>query len=229
LNGAMGAVYDEIADWYEHEFLGTQDARASDPLEIDHCLRALLGPGSGVCLEVGCGTGVHAATVRELGWTPVGVDVSAGMLRHARGRLAIARADAQRLPLRDESLPAVIAVMAHTDMPGYLAVVREAARVLRPGGALVHVGVHPCFCGGFADRSDPQAVVIRPGYLDGHWTKASWTDKGVRDKVGAAHFPLPSLLHAFTGAGLTLDRFAEGGSPSPQVLAIRARKPAAPQ
>jgi hypothetical protein len=50
----------------------------------------------------------------------------------------------------------------------------------------------------------------------------------VRDKVGAAHFPLPSLLHAFTSAGLALDRFAEGGTPSPQVLAIRARKPAAP-
>jgi hypothetical protein len=116
--------------------------------------------------------------------------------------------------------------MVHTDMPGYQAVVREAARVLRPGGALVHVGVHPCFCGGFADRSDPQAVVIGPGYLDRHWTKASWTDRGVRDKVGATHFPLPALLHAFTCAGLTLDRFAEGGTPSPQVFAIRASKPA---
>jgi SAM-dependent methyltransferase len=224
----MRAVYDEIADWYEHEFLGTQDTRAADPLGIDHCLRALLGAGRGICLELGCGTGVHAATVRELGWTPVGVDVSAGMLRHARGRLAIARADARRLPFRDESVPVVISVMAHTDMPGYLAVVNEAARVLRPGGALVHVGVHPCFCGGFADRSNPQAVVIRPGYRDGHWTKASWTGNGVRDKVGAAHFPLPRLLHAFTDAGLALDRFAEGGTPTPQVLAIRARKPVAP-
>jgi hypothetical protein len=82
--------------------------------------------------------------------------------------------------------------------------------------------------GGFADRSDPRAVVIRPGYLDSHWTKASWTDKGVRDKVGATHFPLPTLLHGFTTAGLTLDGFAEGGTPSPQVLAIRAGKPVAP-
>jgi hypothetical protein len=72
-------------------------------------------------------------------------------------------------------------------------------------------------------------VVIRPGYLDGHWTKESWTDKGVRDKVGATHYPLPSLLNAFTDAGLTLDRFAEGGRPSPQVLAVRASKPGHPR
>jgi hypothetical protein len=50
----------------------------------------------------------------------------------------------------------------------------------------------------------------------------------VRDKVGAAHFPLPRLLGTFTDAGLTLDRFTEGGTPTPVVLAIRARKPAAP-
>jgi SAM-dependent methyltransferase len=222
----MGAVYDAIADWYENEFLGTQDVQAADPLGIERCLRDLLGTGSGACLEVGCGTGAHAATVRALGWTPVGVDVSAGMLGYARGRLAVIRADAERLPFRDASLPAVISVMVHTDMPGYLAVVREAARVLRPGGALVHVGVHPCFCGGFADWTDKQAIVIRPGYNDRHWTKASWTDKGVRDKVGATHFPLPQLLHGFTEAGLVLDRFAEGGTPAPQVLAIRSTKPA---
>lgn len=221
----MEAAYDEIADWYERDFIGRQDARAGDPLGIGHCLRALLGEGTGTCLEIGCGTGVHAATVRELGRTPVGVDISAGMLRHARGRLAVARADAGRLPVRDESLPAVISVMAHTDMPAYPAVLREVARILRPAGVFVHVGVHPCFCGGFADWTDRQAVVIRPGYRDGHWTKASWTDKGVRDKVGATHFPLPDLLNTLTRTGLALERFAEGGSPTPQVLAFLARKP----
>jgi SAM-dependent methyltransferase len=225
---APTAAYDEISDWYEEEFLGGRHGevgtRDTDSLGIDRALRDLLGPGSGICLEIGCGTGVHAALVRSLGWTPLGVDLSAGMLRHARPRLSIARADAERLPIRDGSVPAALTVMAHTDMSAYPAVLAEVARVLQPGGLFVHVGVHPCFCGGFADRSDPGAVVIRPGYLDGHWTKASWTDQGVHDKVGATHFPLPELMHAFPDAGLILERFAEGGHPIPVVLAIRAHK-----
>jgi SAM-dependent methyltransferase len=225
---APAAAYDEIADWYEQEFLGGQGTgartRDGNPLDLGSLLRDLLEKGSGSCLEIGCGTGVHAAQVRELGWIPVGVDLSAGMLRHARGRLPVVQADAGRLPIRDDSLPAVIAMMAHTDMPAYPAVLREAARALRPGGIFVHVGVHPCFCGGFADRSDLDAVVIRPGYLDGHWTKTSWTDQGVRAKVGATHRPLPELMHAFLAAGLTLERFSESGEPTPVVLAIRARK-----
>jgi SAM-dependent methyltransferase len=224
-----GTAYDRIADWYEQEFLGAQgltaEAGRRDVLGIDRALRDLLGEGSGLCLDIGCGTGIHAARVRGLGWTPVGVDMSSGMLRHARGRLPVAKADGARLPIREGSVSAAIAMMVHTDLPDYPGVLREAARVLRPGGVFVHVGVHPCFCGGFADHGDLDAVVIRPGYLDGRWTTTSWTDQGVRDKVGATHLPLPDLCHAFLAAGLTLERFTEGGTPTPVVLAVKAHKP----
>jgi len=120
---APTAAYDEIADWYEEEFLAghATGARTSDgnPLDLGGLLRDLLGEGEGSCLEIGCGTGVHAGQVRELGWTPLGLDLSAGMLRHAQGRLPIAQADAEHLPIPDDTLPAVIAVMVHTDMPAY--------------------------------------------------------------------------------------------------------------
>ncbi|GIH14028.1 class I SAM-dependent methyltransferase [Rugosimonospora africana] len=222
------AAYDEIADWYETTFVGERGGNTS--LGVDDALRDLLGPvPSGrrddPCLLVGCGTGAYTDLVRDLGWSPVGVDLSAGMLRHAMARLPVARADAERLPIRDGSVPAATAVMVHTDMPGYPAVLREAARALAPGGVFVHIGVHPCFCGGFADFADPRAVVIRPGYRDSYWTKQSWTNQGLRDKVGAMHRPLPELLHAFLDAGLVLERFAEGGSPTPTMFAARARKP----
>jgi SAM-dependent methyltransferase len=118
----------------------------------------------------------------------------------------------------------VIAMLVHTDMPAYPEVVREVARVLRPGGVFVHVGVHPCFCGGFADRGDPEAVVIRPGYLDGHFTHESWTDAGVRAKVGASHWPLHELLGMFTAAGLVPEAYHEGGGPSPITFSARFRK-----
>ncbi|WP_405430575.1 hypothetical protein [Micromonospora sp. NBC_00617] len=44
----------------------------------------------------------------DLGWTPVGVDLSGGQLRHARGRLPVARGDASTLPIADTSLPAAM-------------------------------------------------------------------------------------------------------------------------
>jgi SAM-dependent methyltransferase len=165
------AAYDEIADWYEHEFLAGAATPGTDPRGIDAALGSLLGRGTGLCLEIGCGTGVHAGRIRGLGWTPLGIDISTAMLRYTRGPPAAARADAVRLPVRDRCLPAVITVMAHTGMPACPAVLTEAARVLQPGGLFVHVSVHLCFCGGFADRSDPAAVVIRP---------ATWTATGPR-------------------------------------------------
>src|ERR1700733_4751214 len=196
----MPGAYDAIADWYECEFLGDRSEDGlpvSDPIGIDGSLRELLGRGAGVSLEIGCGTGTHAARIRSLGWQPVGVDLSAGMLRHARTRLPIAQADGACLPFGDGSFASVVAVMIHTDVPDYPAVLEEAQRVLSPGRFFVHIGVHPCFCGGFADRTDPDAVIVHPGYLDDHWTRASWTDKGLRDKVGATHLPLPVLLRSF--------------------------------
>jgi SAM-dependent methyltransferase len=220
--GEVQAAYDEIADWYEQEFLPR-----GDPLGLQRVLRELLGEGQGPCLEIGCGTGVHAALVRELGWTPAGVDLSAGMLRHARGRLPAVLGDAGRLPVRDTRLPAVIAMMAHTDMPGYPAVLREVARVLRPGGMFVHVGVHPCFCGGFADRTDPEKVLVRPGYLDGHWTKRSWTDQGVRDKVGAG--PAARVPGGGAGAGaVRRDRRIRAGRAGDQGAQTSAVEPLEP-
>lgn len=227
---SRAAPYDEIADWYESVFLARQRGGASgdeyaDALGIDQAVVEMLGPGEGRLLEVGCGTGIYADRVRRLGWDPVGVDLSGGMLRHAAARLPVVQGDAIRLPSRSEAFDAVITVMFHTDLPEYGPALGEIYRVLRPGGVFVHVGVHPCFCGGFADRSAPEAIVIRTGYLNSGWTKDSWTNQGVRDKVGASHVPLADLLNVMVSSGFGLLRFSEGGAPTPIVLSARLRKP----
>jgi ubiquinone/menaquinone biosynthesis C-methylase UbiE len=223
------APYDEIADWYESVFLARQRSATSvgyaDALGIDQALAEMLGQGDGCLLEVGCGTGIYADRFRRLGWNPVGVDLSAGMLRHAWARLPVLRGDAYNLPSRSASYDAVVTVMVHTDLPAYGPVLSEIFRVVKPGGLFVHIGVHPCFCGGFADRSAPEAIVIRTGYLEGGWTRDSWTNQGVRDKVGASHVPLAGLLNMMVTAGFRAERFSEGGEPIPIVLSARLRKP----
>ena len=233
------AAYDDIADWYEEHFLPAQRRPRdghdfADGIGVDQALAELLGAGHGTCLEVGCGTGIYAARVQSLGWTPLGIDLSAGMLRHAHGRLPVARGDATRLPFASASVAAATAVMIHTDMPAYVDVLDEIHRVLVPGGRFVHIGVHPCFCGSFADRADWQAIVVRPGYLDAGWTPGVSTTAGelgrdgvVRKKVGAAHQPLASLLNQVTAAGFVVERFFEGAAPTPITFSFRATKPKA--
>ncbi|GLY70131.1 hypothetical protein Atai01_67500 [Amycolatopsis taiwanensis] len=59
------AAYDEIADWYEEQFLSAQRLELGtpghDPLGIGRALRDLLGDGSEICLEIDCGTGLGAS------------------------------------------------------------------------------------------------------------------------------------------------------------------------
>ncbi|MGW3784030.1 class I SAM-dependent methyltransferase [Micromonospora chokoriensis] len=201
------AAYDAHADWYEGYISG-----GGHYLQRVHAIAGdLLGTGEGPCLDICCGTGAHASVPAGLGWTPLGVDLSGGQLRHAHRRLPVARGDATALPIADSSLPAAMCVLSSTDLPDYPAMLREVARVLRPGGRFVHVGVHPCFVGAFADWGRHPSVVVDARYADRSRSFDSWNTGGVRVRVGAWHLPLADLLNATVTAGLRLVRVAEAG------------------
>jgi hypothetical protein len=150
------------------------------------------------------------------------------MTRSTSARLpaATSRAPGRAPPVRPGSLAAVTAILCHTDVDDYAAACRAVRPALRPGGIFAHVGVHPCFIGAFADRSDPEQVRIRPGYWRRERSFEAWSPHGVRARVGATHLPVSELLNVLAGAGLTIERVLEDGGPVPDILAIRCRRAA---
>jgi SAM-dependent methyltransferase/uncharacterized membrane protein YbhN (UPF0104 family) len=96
---------------------------------------------AGIGLDLGCGLGLQTAEMRRRGFDVVGVEPSVGLLTQRRhGEAPVVAGDALRLPVRDGSVDFVFVIGVLHHLPGREAqtqALREIARVLRPGGALL--------------------------------------------------------------------------------------------
>jgi ubiquinone/menaquinone biosynthesis C-methylase UbiE len=217
------ARYDGIAEWYDAEFATSELGASARAIVL-----RLLGDGPGRLLDVGCGGGAHALELAAHGWSVTGVDASGAQLELARARgVDVFEADAAELPFEEASFDAVVSMFTHTDVDDFAAVLREVARVLRPFGRFVYLGVHPCFVGPHAFVHDRDVPELHPGYRDTSYrTEAPgiWSD-GLRAKVGATHLPLGLFVQAVLDAPLTLERLEEPeGRDYPHVVALRGRR-----
>jgi SAM-dependent methyltransferase len=222
------ALYDGVAAWYDERF-GPELAP-----EVVDVVSRLVGAGSGSCLDLGCGTGLHLPLLHELGWTLTGVDLSGDQLRFARKRAGdfatLLQADAAALPFENAAFELVFSAFTHTDVEDFGSVVREGARVLRPDGRFVYLGPHPCFVGPHSRFVEARGVPeLQLGYgRPGRYTEApGLSPTGLRAKVGAVHLLLGDLLQTFLDAGLRIEAFEEpicAGRVYPHWLALRAAR-----
>jgi SAM-dependent methyltransferase len=222
--------YDGLADEYDAFVDETTPFYA---LATD-ALRRLLGGGEGRCLDIGCGGGHLLNVPIELGWQPIGVDTSRDQLRVAcrrHPRTDFVLADAARLPFTDESLDAAFSTFTHTDFDDFAAAVREARRVLRPGGRFVYVGNHPCFVGPTQEFHETDVPRLHPGYRRaGRWQAAEapgTTPGGWRARLGSfVHLPLGDFLACFAGFTLRAVEELADGSEYPRTIGLGLIKPA---
>ncbi|QSB12957.1 class I SAM-dependent methyltransferase [Natronosporangium hydrolyticum] len=215
--------WDADADDYQAthgEFLGDAEL-VWCPEGLREADANLLGDVAGVrALELGCGAASGARWLARAGAEVVALDLSAGMLRHARAAadrtgvtVPLVQADALALPFPDGCFDLVFtafgAVPFVTDSA---ALHREVARVLRPGGRWVFAVTHPMRWIFLDDPTEHGLVAVRsyfdrtpyaeydeagePSYVEQHRTVGD----RVRELV-AAGFVLTDLIEPEWPAG----------------------------
>ncbi|MGZ5971137.1 MAG: class I SAM-dependent methyltransferase [Polyangiales bacterium] len=130
------AYYDAFAATYE----ARRDGKSRyhdllDDLEVDLALPYVRGRE---VLEVGCGTGLILRELAKAARHAVGVDLSPGMLEHARRReLEVYLGSATELPFEAERFDVTLSFKTLAHVPDLSRALSEMARVTRPGGTMI--------------------------------------------------------------------------------------------
>jgi SAM-dependent methyltransferase len=165
-------------------------------------------------LEVGCGAASCARWLAGRGARVVALDLSAGMLRQAalaseRSGVAVplVQAGAEQLPFLDESFDLACSAFGAVPFvadPG--AVMREVARVLRPGGRWVFAVNHPMRWM-FSDDPGPDGLTITQSYFDR--SPYVEVDADGRPSYVEHHRTLGDRIRDVVAAGLILEDLVE--------------------
>jgi SAM-dependent methyltransferase len=175
----------------------------------------LLGDVAGLrVLEVGCGSAPCSRWLARAGARPVALDLSGTMLKHAAAlgaatgiAVPLVQAGAERLPFADGSFD--VACSAFGAVP-FVAeperVMREVARVLRPGGRWVFAVNHPMRWM-FSDDPGPDGLTVQQSYFDR--TPYVEVDASGRATYVEHHRTLGDRVRDLVAAGLVLDDIVE--------------------
>lgn len=137
---------------------------------VDRALFEAIGPCRGkTFLDAGCGEGYFSRELARRGAKRVhAVDACVELVAAARAdpRPAIAChvADVAALPLQDSSVDVVVANRLPHSLTAPGERFCEFARVLRPGGLLVSLSLHPCY---YTARDSQKAVPTVEEYFGG--------------------------------------------------------------
>ena len=203
-------------DWIAHA-----DASDYQNLFLQPRMFALAGDVAGLrVLDLGCGEGAYARELVRRGARVTAIDGSARLIEVARQRTADAGLDvdyrcvnANALEgLAPGSFDLVVASMVFMNVEDYNGAIREASRVLVPGGALCMSMTHPCFSAPVSDWVGGKGRRQRYFAIDRYFERIAWEDRitpAFRTPTLRRHRPLEDYISGALAAGFELRVFQE--------------------
>ena len=132
----------QLQQWFEDEYWGAfaqeQVGQARVTLWV-HILERIeqLAPERGTVVDVGCGAGAFLGLCRDRGWRGIGFELSERAVRHAQAQgLDVRQEGWPPATLGDSTVEVVTCINVLDLMPRPFDTLREAWRVLKPGGLL---------------------------------------------------------------------------------------------
>lgn len=164
-------------------------------------------------LDAGCGEGYLSRLLAGRGALPVaGVDLCPELVDSARQQAAddgldirYETADVAALPFDDIVLDLIVANHVLNDLEDPAPAIAEFARVLRPGGRVAALLLHPCFYGSRGQAVDRDAY-FQPRRIEQHFDVAGEVSPA---PVVAWTRPLEDFVGAFAAVGFVLTGISE--------------------
>ena len=204
------------ADWIAHA-----DTSDYQNLFLQPRMLALAGDVSGLrVLDLGCGEGAYSRALAGRGARVIGIDGSARLVDAARDRAEAAGLDidyrclnANALHgLAEGSVDLIVASMILMNVEDYDGTIREAQRVLAPGGALCMSITHPCFSAPVSDWVRGKGRRPQHYAVDRYFERIAWNDRiapTFKTPTLRRHRPLEDYVGGALRAGFELRELQE--------------------
>lgn len=181
-------------------------------------------------LDIGCGEGYNTRLVAGRGAHMTGIDLSETFIEFAKDTQSASGtpieyfpASATALPFADQNFDFAIATMSMMDIPDTDLAIREAYRVVRPGGFFQFSICHPCFQTlKYEWKSDPQGnidgLICGDYFQNGAEKILEWTFSSAPEEVKNQfeHFVIPTYfktlsdwVNTLIATGFAIEHLAE--------------------
>ena len=204
------------AQWskYAQDWIETDQAVRTGMLDT-WMLDALGDVSDKSVIDIGCGEGRFCRLLAEQGAVVTGVDLTEALIERAREvgskRETYLLGDAEDLEgVADDGFDLAVSYVVLVDLVDYRRSIREAYRVLRPGGRFIVCNIHPI----------RTAVKSTDGWISDRSRKLfypvdNYTEEGEREFLWWSgpfinmHRTLSSYVSAFLDAGFVLEALQE--------------------